>query len=85
MITSQPATLLATSVSPQYPLPSPRYALRKGLLTAAVVLAVSGCAVDTKPLSIDEQQAQITQDRSAMFSDQEPVSKPITLSEAIIA
>jgi outer membrane protein TolC len=83
MITSQPATLLATSVSPQYPLPSQRYALRKGLLTAAVVLAVSGCAVDTKPLSIDEQQAQITQDRSAMFSDQEPVSKPITLSEAM--
>jgi outer membrane protein TolC len=57
--------------------------LRNALLTAAVALAIGGCAVSTQPLTTDEQAAQIRQDRATMFSDQEPVTKPITMSEAM--
>ena len=57
--------------------------LRNSLLAAAVALAVGGCAITPKPFTADEQKAQISLDRTSMFSDQEPIAKPITLSEAM--
>lgn len=57
--------------------------LRNALLAVAMALAVGGCAVTANPLTTDEQAAQIRIDRAAMFRDQEPVTKPITLPEAM--
>lgn len=57
--------------------------LRKVAIAVAVALLFSGCAIQPKPLTNDEQSAQIKNDRDTMFSDQEPVTKPITLSEAM--
>jgi len=60
--------------------------LRKAVLAAAVatvVVFMSGCAIAPEPFTADEQAAQIKTDRAAMFKNQEPINKPITLSEAM--
>ena len=44
--------------------------LRNSLLAAAVALAIGGCAITPKPFTVDEQKAQISLDRTSMFSDQ---------------
>ncbi|WP_376964413.1 TolC family protein [Azospirillum sp. A26] len=36
-----------------------------------------------EPLTVDQQLAQVTQDRSRLFVDQEPVTGPITMAEAM--
>jgi len=48
-----------------------------------LALAVSGCAVTTQPIerSVSEQRAR--DDLQAMFKDQEPLSGPLTLHEAM--
>lgn len=48
-----------------------------------LALAVSGCAVTSQPIdrSVSEQRAQ--QDLATMFRDQEPLSGPLTLHEAM--
>ncbi|MDR8012984.1 MAG: TolC family protein [Pseudomonas sp.] len=48
-----------------------------------LALAVSGCAVTSQPIdrSVSEQRAQ--QDLAIMFRDQEPLSGPLTLHEAM--
>lgn len=48
-----------------------------------LALAVSGCAVTTQPIdrSVSEQRAR--DDLRAMFKDQEPLSGPLTLHEAM--
>ncbi len=57
--------------------------LRKATLAIVIALLFSGCAIQPQPLTNDEQAAQIKSDHDTMFSDQEPVTKPITLSEAM--
>ncbi|MFC5475428.1 TolC family protein [Paraherbaspirillum soli] len=57
--------------------------LRNAMLAGSLALAIGGCAITTTPLTPAEQAAQVRTDRAAMFRDQEPVSKPITLSEAM--
>ncbi len=48
-----------------------------------LTLAISGCAVTSQPIdrSVSEQRAQ--QDLAIMFKDQEPLSAPLTLHEAM--
>ncbi|MFN9587780.1 MAG: TolC family protein, partial [Pseudomonadaceae bacterium] len=48
-----------------------------------LALAVGGCAVTSQPIdrSVSEQRAQ--QDLATMFKDQEPLSGPLTLHEAM--
>ncbi len=55
----------------------------KAALACAVAALIAGCAVQPQPFTAAEQSAQVAQDRQAMFADQEPVTKPITLSEAM--
>ncbi len=57
--------------------------LRRAAIGVAIALLYSGCAIQPNPLTNDEQSAQIKSDHDTMFSDQEPVTKPITLSEAM--
>lgn len=47
-----------------------------------IALAVSGCAVSTKPVDRAASQQRAQADIKAMFSQQEPVKGPITLQEA---
>lgn len=57
--------------------------MRKAMLASAIALLFSGCAVVPQPMTSDEQSAQIKTDRDAMFKEQEPITKPVTLSEAM--
>lgn len=56
---------------------------RKLFTISLLALAISGCAVTSKPIdrSVSEQRAQ--QDLLSMFKDQEPLSGPLTLHEAM--
>jgi outer membrane protein TolC len=53
------------------------------VLAAAVTLTVVGCATTLHPLTTAEQTRQIALDRTKMFADQEPVTGPISLPEAM--
>ncbi|HEX8957444.1 MAG TPA: TolC family protein [Burkholderiaceae bacterium] len=55
----------------------------KAAMASAIALLFAGCAVHTKPLTAEEQAAQVKSDREAMFAGQDPVTKPITMSEAM--
>lgn len=56
---------------------------KKGLLAAAVALALTGCAITPKPLTQDEQTQQLKADRALMFDKQEALSGPVSLEEAM--
>lgn len=57
-------------------------ASRMLLLTSTAIL-LAGCAISPEPITTAEQQVLAQADRSAMFADQEPVERPISLEEAI--
>ncbi|TDV11527.1 outer membrane protein TolC [Paraburkholderia caballeronis] len=59
---------------------APRPAL---LAVAVAVVWLSGCAVKPAPFSDAERAETARADRTAMFADQQPVSGPITLDEAM--
>jgi outer membrane protein TolC len=50
-------------------------------LVAALVLA--GCAVQTEPLGTADDAARVRHDLASIFADQEPITAPITLTEAV--
>lgn len=59
---------------------------RKPVLTlgsALVLLALTGCAVTTKPIAVPEARATLVSDRQAMFDGQTPPGSPVTLEEAM--
>lgn len=51
------------------------------LLTAGLV--VTACSVTPEPLTLEERRTQVEADRARLFSEQEPVTGPITLAEAM--
>ncbi|MGC2857217.1 TolC family protein [Novispirillum sp. DQ9] len=54
-----------------------------GLLAAASAVALSACAVTPEPLTQQEVSAALQQDLGKMFADQEPITAPVTLHEAM--
>ena len=44
---------------------------------------LSGCAVKPAPLSMDEHQARVAEDRLKLYANQEPLTAPLTLDTAI--
>jgi outer membrane protein TolC len=48
-----------------------------------LALAVSGCAVTSQPIAQSESQARASSDLASMFKDQEPLSGPLTLHDAM--
>ena len=56
---------------------------RKLFALSALVVALSGCAVTSDPITKKESEQRSQQDRVAMFSQQEPVTAPITLYDAM--
>ena len=55
----------------------------KLLSLSALVLALSGCAVTSDPITKGESEQRSREDRVAMFSQQEPVTAPVTLYDAM--
>ncbi len=53
------------------------------VLAAAVAVSASACAVTPEPVTVEQRLAQARDDRSRLFADQEPVTGPITLAEAM--
>jgi len=53
------------------------------LLVLALSAALAGCAITPAPVTQAEQAAQASADRQLLFSDQEAVTGPISLNEAI--
>jgi outer membrane protein, multidrug efflux system len=63
---------------------------RTGLRTARNVsvaalcaIGLSGCIISPKPFSASDTQMRVAMDLSAMFADQEPLTKPLTVHEAM--
>ena len=51
----------------------------KGLLLSVIPLLLAGCgALQPVPYTQDEIQKRVSDDRSIMYSAQEPISKPVT-------
>ena len=53
------------------------------VLTTLVVIGLSGCAIKPIPLTTDEVRSRAQEDRAILTKDQEPVSGPIDLYEAM--
>ena len=53
------------------------------VLTAISVIGLSSCAIKPIPLTTDEVQSRVKEDRAVLTQDQEPVSGPIDLYEAM--
>lgn len=53
------------------------------LTALAVALTLSGCAIAPKPFTMEERAERIKQDQAGMFTNQEAVSAPLTLSDAM--
>jgi outer membrane protein, multidrug efflux system len=51
-----------------------------GVVGAAAILA--GCAITPKPLTDTERWSEAQNDRAAIFADQEPLTRPLTLQAA---
>ncbi|MBF0154232.1 MAG: TolC family protein [Magnetococcales bacterium] len=56
--------------------------MKAGLLLFSVVM-VAGCAIRPDPITEEEKAALVARDREVMFQRQEPVSRPISLPEAM--
>ncbi|PAU66529.1 transporter [Pseudomonas sp. PIC25] len=53
------------------------------LKVSLLALAISGCAVTSQPIERSESEQRAKADLAAMFKDQEPLSGPLTLHEAM--
>lgn len=53
------------------------------LVSSLTLLSLTACSVSPEPLTLEDQIAQAASDRQAMFQNQEPVTAPITLEEAM--
>lgn len=56
---------------------------QRTVLSGALILALTACSVTPTPMTFDQKLALVESDRAAMFKNQEPVVKPITLEEAM--
>ncbi|MBF0420966.1 MAG: TolC family protein [Magnetococcales bacterium] len=52
-------------------------------LSALLASAVYGCAIYPDPITRDQKAALVAQDRGVLFQEQEPVTGPISLAEAM--
>lgn len=58
-------------------------AMRNVSVAALCAIGLSACIVSPKPFSAQDTQMRVAMDLSAMFADQEPLSKPLTVHEAM--
>jgi outer membrane protein TolC len=55
----------------------------KLLASASVLVLLSACAVTPEPFTNEELKAQISADKAQMFAADDPVTKPLSLADAI--
>ena len=55
----------------------------KKLLAVAICSLVTGCSLTPSPLTPQERQAQLSADQVALFQNQEPITAPISLYQAM--
>jgi outer membrane protein TolC len=60
-----------------------KHSLSFCLLLAGAALSLNACTGASEPVGIHEQEKSLMQDLSTMFSDQEPVTKPLSLYDAM--
>ena len=53
------------------------------MLTTLAVIGLSSCAIKPIPLTMDEVHSRVQEDRAVLTKDQEPLSGPIDLYEAM--
>src|SRR5512141_1944455 len=53
------------------------------VLAIVVPVGLSSCAVKPIPLTMDEVQSRVKEDRAVLTKDQEPISGPIDLYDAM--
>ena len=53
------------------------------VLTTVAVIGLTSCAIKPIPLTTDEVQSRVKEDRAVLTKDQEPISGPIDLYEAM--
>ena len=56
---------------------------RKTLLAVAIATALTGCSLTPTPLTLQERSEQLNSDQVALFQNQEPISGPINLYQAM--
>ncbi len=55
----------------------------KTLLALAICATLTGCSLTPSPLTLQERQSQIGADQVTLFKDQEPLTGPLTLYQAM--
>lgn len=60
-----------------------RQRLRLAVIATVLAAALSGCVVNPKPLEQDERERMAAESHAALFAGQDPVTAPLTLSEAM--
>jgi outer membrane protein TolC len=53
------------------------------MLICLAAMGLNGCAIEPKPLTMDEVRSRVQEDRAALGKDQEPLSGPVDLFEAM--
>lgn len=53
------------------------------LLVSTAALALAGCEIAPKPISLEDTRARATADRARIFADQPPIEGPLTLHDAM--
>jgi outer membrane protein TolC len=56
---------------------------RKRMLLLALASAIAGCAVIPQPFGPDEREKLAAQARESLFAGQEPLTRPLTLEDAV--
>lgn len=64
-------------------LPGSPKRLPLNLAVGFMAMGLSACAITPEPLTLDQQLAQASADRSQMFDNQEPVTQAIDLDQAM--
>ncbi|KZN12269.1 TolC family protein [Marinomonas sp. TW1] len=58
-------------------------AFHRTAVASAMLLGLTACSVTPTPITFEQKMALVDADRQAMFENQEPITKPISLEEAM--
>lgn len=57
--------------------------LQSKIAIAITAIFLGGCAITPQPLSLNDRAARLSGDKTAMYQNQEPVTAPVTLPDAM--
>ena len=56
---------------------------KKLIVLTLAIAQVTGCAIEPKPITADEQLSSILKDQADIYSKQEPITAPLTFYDAL--